>query len=189
MSNKEGTLDDRYLEWLYRKIGAVSNRNPSRSFWLLAKQLYETPFFWFVPNDDNRAADGVDLRYEFLSGEEIDRETEMWLALNCSMLEMLIALARIASFESHGTALEWFWVFIRNLEIEHYTDELFEVSVSEEVTEALERINRRTYAKDGTGGLFPLRDAQTDQRKVELWYQMASYLLEGEYVNNGPARN
>lgn len=188
MNKAEGTLDDRYLTWLYNKIAAVSNRNPSRSFWLLANQLYRTPFFWFVPNDDNRAADGIDLRYEFLSGEEIDRETEMWLGLDCSMLEMLIALSRIASFESYGTAHEWFWVFIRNLEIEHYSDELFDVSVAEEVAAVMERVNRRTYAKDGTGGLFPLRDAKTDQRKVELWYQMAAYLLEGEYVNNGPPR-
>lgn len=188
MTNAPGTLDDAYFEWLYGQIGAVRNRNPARSYWLLAKQLYTTPFLWFIPNDDNRVEDGKELRFEFLdfTGFILDDPRELWLDLECSMLEMLIALSRRLAFESDRPPLEWFWRLMQNLELERYSDDLYEIAIQEEVEETLNRINHRTYSADGTGGLFPLRDATHDQRKIELWYQMSSYLLEGEYVDNLP---
>ena len=41
----------------------------------------------------------------------------------------------------------------------------------------------RRYKRSGEGGLFPLKNAAKDQRKVEIWYQLSSYLLEN-YVDN-----
>lgn len=188
MTNGRGTLDDHYLEWLYSQFAPVKVRNPSRTYWKLAKQMYTKPFYWFVPNDDNRVADGKDLRIEFLetTGYILDDPYQLWLELDCSMLEMLIALARRVSFESEEDPVAWFWRLVTNLELERYSDDIYEIAVSEEVEEALDRINQRTYSSDGVGGLFPLRNPTQDQRTVELWYQMSSYLLEGEYVNNYP---
>jgi hypothetical protein len=42
----------------------------------------------------------------------------------------------------------------------------------------LHKLNNRTYSKLGKGGLFPLRSSAYDQRKVELWYQMAAFMTE-----------
>lgn len=177
--NENGTLDDRYLEWLYGLVGAVSNRNPDRSYWNLAKQLYTKPFTWFVANDDNRAEDGRDLRYEFLADQELDRDRD-WLELDCSIFEMLIALSRRMAFEADGDALEWFWRFIQNLDIYNYTDSNYNIQARDEIEYALDRLVNRSYSPDGRGGLFPLRRSTQDQRKVELWYQMASYVMERE---------
>jgi hypothetical protein len=173
-----GTITDQYFEWLYSHIGAVKNRDPSKSRWSLTRVLYTTPFIWFVPNDDNRAADGIDLRLEFIHASDMDVDRD-WMELECSMLEMLIALSRHASFQDGGTHADWFFKILNNLEIRDYTDDVWEISLEEEVNEALETINQRTYKRNGHGGLFPLRHARQDQRDVELWYQLAAYLLEG----------
>lgn len=176
-----GTVDDRYLEWLYSKIAVVRNTNPRRSWWSLARRLYMSPFTWFVPNDDNRAADGIALRREFAESHGVELPEE-WVTLECSMLEMLIALARRASFDSHGSAAEWFWKMMENVELQNYTDDVYEISIEETVDEVVARINERTYGPTGYGGLFPLQYARQDQRRVELYYQLQAYLLEGLYV-------
>lgn len=181
-----GTINDRYFEWLYSRIGSVRNRNPMRSYWELARQFYTTEFVWFVPNDDNRAQDGIDLRYEFIEEWGRDDVDQLWLDLECSFLEMFIALSRRLSFESSGTAYEWFWKLMQNLEISTYTDDIYEISIAEEVDEVLQRINYRTYDPSGRGGLFPIRNPSEDQRQVEIWYQMSTYLIEGDYIDHGP---
>lgn len=180
-----GTIDDRYFEWLYSHVASVRNRNPERSFWDLTRTLYTTEFVWFVPNDDNRIMDGLALRQEFLDryGEKVNPD---WANMGCSFLEMFIALARRASYEAVGASSDWFWAMIKNLELIKYTDDIFEVSIFEEVKEALERINQRTYGADGSGGLFPLRNPREDQRRVEIRYQLAAYLLEDERYLTGP---
>lgn len=182
-----GTIDDRYFEWLYSLVGSLRNRNPARTYWQLARTLYTTEFTWFVPNDDNRIADGKALRDEFMdvTGED-DLDRYDWYSMGCSFLEMFIALARRASFESAGTSGDWFWQIIKNLELIDYTDDIFEVSIFEAVKEALDRVNQRTYEVNGNGGLFPLRTPEHDQRFVELRYQMAAYMLEDERYIYGP---
>ena len=188
MTNAKGTLDDVYLEWLYGQIGAVGNENPHRSYWNLARQLFTKRFVWFVHNDDNRVEDGRELRHEFLTttGFELEDPYDLFMTLECSMLEMLIALAQRAAFEDDSTTLEWFWRFMYNLGLDRYTDSRWGPSAEEEVEEALDRVIQRTYSYDGVGGLFPLRSPERDQRKVELWYQKEAYLLEGIYVNVVP---
>lgn len=190
MGNEPGTLDDAYLTWLYGLVGSVQNRNPATNHWQLMRQLYISPFDGFVPNDDNRAFEGKDLRIEFLqsTGYPLVDPFGMWFDLGCSMLEMIIAISRRAAFEDEtlGSPVEWFWRLVHNLELDGYTDDIFEISIQEEVTEALGRVNRRTYQYDGQGGLFPLRHAKEDQRTVELWTQMSTYLLEGTYADARP---
>lgn len=188
MTNAEGTLDDVYLEWLYSHIAAVKNLNPERSYWHLARQLYTKRFVPYVHNDGNRAEDGKQLRVEFLRKTRfpLDDPYGLFMDADCSMFEMLLSLAKQMAFEADSTPLEWFWIMMSNLEINRYSDDLFEISISEEVEEVLDRVINRTYAYEGTGGLFPLRNAARDQRRVELWYQKEAYLLEGLYSNVAP---
>lgn len=98
-----------------------------------------------------------------------------WLDLGCSMLEMLIGLSRRLSFEAEGESRDWFWTLINNLALR--SDDKNPILV-EVVDATLERVIWRTYNPDGSGGLFPLRRAHKNQRKVEIWYQLSAYLLE-----------
>lgn len=173
-----GSLDERYLTWLHRQLEPSSQRNPARSHWLLCSQLYTTPFVWFVPNDDNRMLDGLDVRTEFIDTEEGGDVPGYWESDQCSILEMLIALARRMSFESGDDPDYWFWTIMENLNLRQYVDEVYDDDVRITVDEILQAVNDRTYHADGTGGLFPLFHPGTDQRQVEIWYQMAHYLNE-----------
>ena len=175
-------LDELYLNWLYANIGSVKARNPERTHWSLARQLYKTEFVWLIPNDDNRVEDGRDLRYEFIEQYGIRPDTE-WMSLGCSMLEMLIALSRRLSFEAEGEPREWFWQLLENLDLAHHTDAHCSLSprlCEERITETVNDVIWRTYLPNGHGGLFPLEEAEEDQRDVELWYQLCAYVLEHE---------
>lgn len=179
----KGTLDDMYFEWLYSSIGAVRNRNPNRSYWELCKQLYKKEFTWIVRNDENRAEDGRDLRDEFISDWEIQVIDPEWLELGCSVFEMLVALSRRASFETSEEPDEWFWRMLENLDLRQYTDAVYGDIVRDDVEVTLDRVIERTYDRNGVGGLFPLQKASRNQRKVELWHQMSSYIVENHYVD------
>lgn len=172
-------LDDLYLVWLYSQFGNVTTKSTRRSYWNLSRKLYTTEFVWFIPNDDARVEDGRDLRFEFIEDAEIPftNEVDAWVHLGCSYLELLIALSRRLAFETDGKAEDWFWHVIENIGLHEYND-AYKEDFSGFVDEVTERITWRTYNADGHGGLFPLRRAETDQKKVELWYQMSAYVLE-----------
>lgn len=185
MSNEDKPLDEMYFEWLYKQIGSVRNRNPARSHWLLAKHLFTVPFNNFIGTDDNRASDGKELRREFINECDIEDIEVNWLALDCSLLEMFIALACRTAYESSGTTTNWFWKFMDNLGIRQYTDDVYDQSVDLEVERVLVRFVNRHYKRNGEGGIFPLRNPHKDQRREELWYQMSAYLLEDEHAITG----
>jgi len=173
-------LEEQYFQWLYRKVASVRLTNPARTYWSLLRQLHSKEFVWSVHNDDNRLMDGLALRDIFLqaSGEENERN---WYGLGCSMLEMLIALSVRLEFDAleEKKSDEWFWLLMENIELNEYTDLYFKNHFTVQlVNETLDRVIYRTYEPDGRGGLFPLRDPHGDQRRVEVWYQMSSYLLE-----------
>lgn len=170
-------LDEVYFKWLYRQVASLRLKNPARTYWSLLRQLLETEFVWFVPNDDNRAMDGVELRTEFLTREDWPQDsfTDEWLSLECSMLEMLIALSRRLSFVGGGASLDRFWQILHNIGLDKFNDLAYD---GDYVAFACHRINNRTYDANGNGGLFPLKNTDIDQRGVEIWYQLNSYVME-----------
>lgn len=172
------TLDERYLDWLYSLVLPVSIRNPARSYRKLLNHLFKRAFTWHVPNDDNRIEDARELRYEFLDRYVIEDDDPEWTDLELSVLEVLIALARRASFETSELPDIWFGRFLDHLDLREYTDAIYVQGAWEDVDAAIDIFVNREYDRNGLGGLFPLRDAKYDQRQVELWYQMAAYLIE-----------
>jgi hypothetical protein len=170
-----GTLDDQYLTWLYSQVAEVKTRKSSRTFWNLFRQLFSTEFAWFIPNDDNRAEDGRELRGEWVSKTDIQPEAN-WLSLGCSFLEMLIGLSRRLAFETNDEVADWFWHLINNLGLLGYHDK--SNFNPQDVDDRTSAVIWRTYEPSGNGGLFPLRHSDNDQREVEIWYQLSEYLLQ-----------
>jgi len=176
----DGTLDARYLDWLYEQVSPSQSNNPSLSFWKLCEQLFRKRFEWFQPNDDNRIEDAKILREEFVIDSDAERNQD-WMDIDCSVLEMLVALSRRCEFESSRDAYFWFWRMLQSLNLLNYTDDVYDREVERDVNDALEIMIQRTYRRDGVGGLFPLTRPNRDQRKVEIWYQMSAYILENGY--------
>jgi hypothetical protein len=131
---------------------------------------------WFVPNDDNRAEDGKDLRYEFIREKKLDVEDRDWLEQGCCMLELFLGLSRRLAFETSAEPVEWFWELMENLDLSKYNDQAY--IPEKEVDDILDRVIWRTYRRNGHGGLFPLQRTKNNQREVELWYQLSEYVLE-----------
>lgn len=173
-------LDDAYFTWLYSQVASVRDRVKARTYWNLLRMLYEKEFVWLIPNDDNRLEEGLNLRAVFLDDGAYDAD-EGWVTLNCSFLEMLIAFSiKIANY-TEGEPRAWFWHMMQNLGLEHHTD-VYSLAPHqrEDIQEVLDRVIWRTYDPNGHGGLFPLVYPPSNQRKVELWYQVNAYLLERE---------
>lgn len=170
-------VDELYFKWLYKQVGSVREKDPSKSYWNLLRQLYQKEFVWFVPNDHNRVEDGRDLRLRFVHYSGVNPSDE-WMSLGCSMLEMMIALSHRLAFEDGHSPRGWFWRLIENLGFTELTDANWGELTDEAVDEVLEQVIWRTYAPDGTGGLFPLEQPTQDQRQTEIWYQLCAYLIE-----------
>lgn len=173
-------LDESYFHWLYTLIGS-SSRVPSRTHYALGRQLFRQEFVPHIPRDENRVNDGRDLRYEFVNEKMATREIEKvnasWMGMGCSFLEMLIALSRVFAFETETTTRGCFWHMMDNLNVSQFNDR-YHAFGEGDIADAMERVINRTYAPDGSGGLFPLQNPKEDQRHVEIWYQLNAYLIE-----------
>ena len=175
-------LEELYLKWLYSQIAPLSVKNPERTYWLFSRDLFRKEFVWFVPNDDNRIADGVDLRDEFLEDYGVEAD-EDWLGFGCSMLELLVALSRRFAFMADGEPRDRFWEMIYNTGITKCDDKLYKADdgLKNQIDDSMDRVIWRTYDYDGSnGGLFPINEPYKDQRRTEIWLQMAAYITEKE---------
>lgn len=165
-------IESLYFNWLRAKVTDLNT--PPYLYLDLMKVMYRTEFNWWIVGDRNRLEDGKELREHFLNetGETYD---ERWFRAPCSVLEVLIAFANRAAFQTDETPTTWFYQFLINLELDNFR----EITDDEEmdiVSHVLERWIWRAYDESGYGGLFPLREPKEDQRRIELWYQFFAYL-------------
>jgi hypothetical protein len=166
-------IENEYFNWLCVR---VLERN-GRMYYDLLGILHTTEFIWVVPQDSHRAADGIELRNDFLR-ESYRRNDPNWYAEPCSVLEMLIAFAKRASFQTGRPTRWWFWEMMSNLQLDQFRllrDEDVRI-----IKDILHRFMCRDYDSHGYGGLFPITITQNDQRDIEIWYQFSEYTL-----NNG----
>lgn len=174
-------LEDRvradYFEWMY---DIVCGNQLSRGFGYrkLLTSLHDTEFIYFVPYDENRAAEGVALRYRYCILHDCE-DLEWCLDGPCSVLEMMIALA-IRCEESimddpeiGNRTSQWFWSMVTNLGIGAMHDANFDERLVDEV---ITRFLNREYDPDGRGGLFRVRGWDRDMRTAEIWHQLMAYI-------------
>ena len=139
--------------------------------------LHDTEFVYFVPYDENRAVDGVTLRYHYCQTHGYE-DLEYYLDGPCSVLEMMVALAirceeSMDNPEKGDRTGQWFWGMIANLGLGSMSDDNFnEWLVNDVVTRFLER----DYEPDGRGGLFRVRGWHRDMRTAEIWHQLLAYM-------------
>lgn len=169
------TIDIRqnYFEWLYDVVASqgVSYRK-------LIEYLHQVPFKWDNPYDQNRAEDGISLRWRYTCFNYLG-SVPPCLDAPCSMLEMMVALAirceeTIKDDPVMGDRTkQWFWEMVVSLGLGGMNDIRFDPHVVDDV---LERFFNRDYEPNGRGGLFMVRDSVIDMRTVEIWYQLRYYL-------------
>ena len=168
--------EELYFEWLQSLIDG--NRYSKTPFTKLLTYLHDDVFTWTIPKDDNRAEDGIDLRYRFAIEKDILASKE-FLENSCSVLEMMVALSVRCEEDIMDNARlgnrtgQWFWGMLNNLGLGAQFDSRFDEVYTERV---IERFLNRDYEPDGTGGLFTVNNTDRDLRDVEIWYQLCWYL-------------
>lgn len=172
----EERLRSDYFEWMYGIMASDRFAEPV-SYRRLFELLHDVEFTYFVPHDENRAADGIKLRYRYCLHHDCE-DLEYCLDGPCSVLEMMIALAFrceefIMSDPNYGDrTAQWFWGMISNLGLSPMTDYNFEEDL---VIDIITRFLNREYAPDGKGGLFTIRRWNRDARDAEIWQQLLAY--------------
>lgn len=176
----EDSKETSYFDWLTNQIDNDYISYNKEKFIKTALLLNEIEFTYFVPNDDNRAADGIALREKF---KEETGSNQDFGDMPCSVLEMMIALAMRCERDIMGDENNplnrtylWFWCMLVNLKINDCDEETLRKRVS--------KMLKRTYGKNGNGGLFPLKNPPKDQRNTEIWYQMSFWLQENYPVTD-----
>lgn len=172
----EDRIKSDYFEWMYDLVGG-GRYSPSTSFRQLLTFLHEVEFTYFVPHDENRADDGINLRYRYCYDHNCE-DLEVYLDGPCSVLEMMIALVlRCEEFmddPSKGDRTsQWFWTMIHSMGLSSMTDTNFNEWL---VSDAVGRLLNRDYDRDGAGGLFHVRGWDRDMRRMEIWQQLLAYL-------------
>ncbi len=177
---KDKIISD-YFEWLVELV-CGERYSEATSYRRLLQTLHSIEFTYFVPNDQNRAADGEDLRYRYFL-TKCDPECEELILESlygpCSVLEMMIALSlrceeNIMDDPSVGDrSAQWFWNMIDNLGLKMQTDSNFNEI---KIISAISRLVNREYDHDGRGGLFTVNNCPVDMRKIEIWSQMWRFI-------------
>ena len=166
-----------YFEWLYKLVCGKRYSNKI-SYRKLLSHLHSITFSYSIPNDKNRAEDGIDLRYRFsiIKGYS---DVPRYLYGPCSILEMIVALSirceeNIMDDPRIGDRTgQWFWGMITNLGLGSMIDEKFDALYVDDV---IERFLNHKYEPDGKGGLFRIKGCTQDLRNIEIWYQLCWYL-------------
>lgn len=163
---------DKYFHWLIGLIGEDDSSNVS--YEKLLTYLHDTTFRYSIRMDENRANDGIDLRYQF--AKQYECESPMYGP--CTVLEMMIALSfRCEETMDDATigdrTAQWFWGMVKSLGLGSMYDRIFDEKYVEEV---IENFLDRNYAPDGKGGLFTVKNCEYDLRDVEIWHQLWWYI-------------
>lgn len=172
-------LKNEYLRWLYTLLFGDEEET---KYWCLSNKLFSIPFYWTVPNDDNRAEDGIQYRQEFFAIHY--KSYDIWWDEPCSVFEMLFGLANrmediLENPMRPSDIGQWFEILISNIGLKACTDDFWSSNCEKLVDRKIAMVLDRTYNRYGQGGLFPLeRNVKRDQRTVELWYQLMAYIDE-----------
>ena len=173
-------MGKKYLNWL---CDFVCDKRSKKAFSKLLYILYETDFYAVLDRDNNRVADGLELRRRFLeeNGYDVSLEDNIFQDKRCSVLELMVALAircednLMTNPDIGDRTSKWFWVMLHNLRLDGMTDNTIDEN---EVNYILTVFIDRQYDYDGWGGLFTVQNPRRDMREVEIWYQMCWYLSE-----------
>lgn len=170
-------IEETYFSWLCNR---VLERKTGQYISLL-RVLHQYEFTWTpdVLADRHRAAEGLEIRNEFLRGLGLPGNPD-WHQTGCSVLEMLVGLCDRCSFQTGHTAQEWLVEIFKNLGLDGYG--WVEDRDIPRIHEILDHMMSRQYDRNGKGGMFPLAYSRQDQRLVEIWYQFNEYVSEQQLV-------
>lgn len=165
-------LDEGYFSWLCDLVFDRHHKHTRYSS--LLYHLSTIPFVWVVEGDENRAADGFDLRNRYLDtthSKRLDCESSV-----TSVLEVIVALAvrmeeQILNDSEYGDRTsQWFWVMMGSLKLLGVTNNHFNPTYIDSQIDCF--MNR--YYDENIVTLFPYVDDKV--LDMEIWYQAYDFI-------------
>lgn len=178
-----GSLPVQYFRWLYGRVCVVRDWESDRSYQMVCDEMQRIPFKVLVAGDENRRSNAADLRDQFLDfirDRSLDRVAERE-AHEVSIFELLVCLSDEARIMTGNSREEWFMIFLQNLGLDRFSDDQDDLIAKTQVRRILSKFNNRRYRANGVGGLFPLDNPMTDQRRIQLWYQLGAYVRQNNF--------
>ena len=185
-TTKTNNLSELYLVWLINLINADNYKG--KSYIKLCSLLNKIPFKPVIKLDENRLSDVQSLLRETY----IQSQSEWYRLTNddimelptwpVSFLELIISLAMridldfMREINGIDNTRIYFWVLVRNLGILEFDDEHWGEDAIISIVNRLNIVQNRTYDPNGNGGLFPLENAEMDQRNVQIWNQLCQFV-------------
>lgn len=178
-------VNEMYFDFLCRE-GQLT-KVPCVRYMDLWRLLHQVPFHVEHPRDENRIGDAMELRRRFTNRRGLTLEDDRYIDVfemenenQVSVFEVLLAFAMRIDLEYVGTPGEKhpdrvMLELIKNLGIDKFDGTQYGESF---VRNKLNRWMYREYNIRGIGGLFPVRQDSRDQRLLEMWDQMLSYVHE-----------
>lgn len=166
-----------YFEWLCGLICGYRYAN-TISYDKLLMRLHSVEFTYLMSMDENRAKDGVELRWRFALDHGMS-DVPTCLDGPCSVLEMMIALSvyceeNIMDNPNIGNRTgQWFWSMVVNLGLGSMTDNRYNKRFVDDV---INRFLNRDYERNGKGGLFRIDNCDYDVRNLDIQHQLCLYL-------------
>lgn len=185
-TTKTNNLSELYLVWLINLINADNYKG--KSYIKLCSLLNKVPFEPVIKLDENRLSDVQSLLRETYIQSQSDwyrltnddiMELPIWPV---SFLELIISLAMridldfMREINGIDNTRIYFWVLVRNLGILEFDDEHWGEDAIISVVNRLNIVQERKYDFNGNGGLFPLENAEMDQRNVQIWNQLCQFV-------------
>lgn len=161
-------LRNMYFQHLIWKCGLERDKKYQK----ILKALYNIDFTYVIERDDNRESDGLDLRREFKIPKEFISLRLAFENQTCSVLEMLIGLAfRIDREFLDDVDAGGFLIEMVNNLFSNRGKVMF-------YREIVDKWLERDFLPDGDGSPFPVKHDPRDQRELEIWDQVMSYINE-----------
>ena len=173
----EDRIKSDYFEWMCDLVCDDYERASQYSYRRLLMTLHDTEFTYFVQYDENRAEDGIALRYQYCVRHDCEH-LEWCLDGPCSVLEMMLALAIRCEYYMDNPGIgdrtsQWFWGMITTMGLGAMYDGNFNERLVDDI---LVRFLNREYEPDGRGGLFRVKNWDRDMRVAEIWHQLLAYI-------------
>ena len=169
-------LWDLYLQHLIWRCRLENERGMECLFSILHNIMFRS----VLERDRNREDDGLFLRERFQFPVKYERFIHDFVVKECSVMEVLVALAIRADNEIVGDPAEghpekFFMEMIKNLGLYRLVKRRYD---ERDVNKIIQRWLSRRFESDGRGSPFPVRYDYRDQRGLEIWDQMNSYISE-----------
>ena len=176
-------LSEIYFDWLL--LDCFNSRADRSEYIGVLSILHDTPFYWTIWSDSNRAGDALSYRqYDFL-GQFDDLSgfdqawLDQWAKAAPSVLEVLLGIARRWSYFYEEPTSYYFNGLFTNLSLDKFVGGRLSASSQVAVRDILEGWLSRSFRRDGIGSPFPLDLTRTldvlDMRQLDIWSQMSAY--------------